>query len=98
MFWARCSTLLTSWLVPSPPPHTLQSVLGDFFDLVTLLTACIVFALLCSMNSRIRRAFSDCTRQIPLLQSRSPSPHFFPHLQIPTVDGRAPTPAQKGER
>uniref|UniRef100_A0AC34Q7W8 Uncharacterized protein n=1 Tax=Panagrolaimus sp. JU765 TaxID=591449 RepID=A0AC34Q7W8_9BILA len=38
-------------------PH--QDFLGDVFEMLTLLASCIIFALFCSMNSRLRTAFYD---------------------------------------
>ncbi|KAH7727306.1 Protein DMSR-3 [Aphelenchoides avenae] len=33
--------------------------LGDLFEMLTLLTSCLIFALFCSMNSKIRNAFVE---------------------------------------
>ncbi|KAK5966395.1 hypothetical protein GCK32_019348, partial [Trichostrongylus colubriformis] len=34
-------------------------VLGDFTEMITLLTSCIIFALFCLMNGKIRSAFKE---------------------------------------
>ncbi|KAK6046047.1 hypothetical protein COOONC_16448 [Cooperia oncophora] len=33
--------------------------LGDFTEMITLLTSCIIFALFCMMNGKIRSAFKE---------------------------------------
>uniref|UniRef100_A0A7E4W2D8 G_PROTEIN_RECEP_F1_2 domain-containing protein n=1 Tax=Panagrellus redivivus TaxID=6233 RepID=A0A7E4W2D8_PANRE len=36
-----------------------KDFLGDFFEMLTLFASCLIFALFCSMNSRLRSAFFD---------------------------------------
>ncbi|KAE9552887.1 hypothetical protein FO519_003914 [Halicephalobus sp. NKZ332] len=43
-----------------------QDFLGDLFEMLTLLASCLIFALFCSMNSRLRRAFFDNARKTTL--------------------------------
>uniref|UniRef100_A0A914CN42 Uncharacterized protein n=1 Tax=Acrobeloides nanus TaxID=290746 RepID=A0A914CN42_9BILA len=40
--------------------------LGDLFEMLTLLTSCIIFAIFCSMNSRIRNAFVETAQRLCL--------------------------------
>lgn len=42
-------------IVDVPYRHSL----GDLFEMLTLLTSCLIFALFCSMNSKIRNAFIE---------------------------------------
>ncbi|CAJ0959749.1 unnamed protein product, partial [Mesorhabditis belari] len=40
----------------STPFSSIYSALGDFNEMITLLTACLIFFLFCAMNGRIRKA------------------------------------------
>uniref|UniRef100_A0A915EU08 G-protein coupled receptors family 1 profile domain-containing protein n=1 Tax=Ditylenchus dipsaci TaxID=166011 RepID=A0A915EU08_9BILA len=43
-------------------PHL--DILGDVFEMLTLLNSCLIFALFCSMNSRLRSAFIENSQRI----------------------------------
>ncbi len=47
--------------------------IGDLFEMVTLLTSCIIFALFCSMNSTLRTAFYEKIGILRIIWHRSQS-------------------------
>uniref|UniRef100_A0AC34EZ50 G-protein coupled receptors family 1 profile domain-containing protein n=1 Tax=Panagrolaimus sp. ES5 TaxID=591445 RepID=A0AC34EZ50_9BILA len=50
-----------------------QDFVGDLFEMVTLLTSCLIFALFCSMNSTLRTAFYEKICIVRVIWRRSQS-------------------------
>jgi hypothetical protein len=56
-------------------------IVGDIFEVLTLLNSCLIFGLLCSMNSRIRAAFADICPQATKFQVK----YSLRHRQHPAA-------------
>ncbi|GMR33751.1 hypothetical protein PMAYCL1PPCAC_03946, partial [Pristionchus mayeri] len=46
-------------LALTPDTAELSQALGDLYEMITLLTSCVIFALLCTTSEKVRRALFD---------------------------------------